>query len=85
MRVYKVLQSRGKGGDVVMPALAIIPIVLGVLSANMVITVLLPPLLIVPALYIKRSFYQGKPEWGEMLFRQLVMPRGSYNHADKDI
>ena len=85
MRVYKVIQSGGSGGDIVLPALAIVPLIIGVLTANMIVTVLLPPLLIASGLYIKRVFYAGKPEWGIMLYRQLFIPKGSYTHADKDI
>ena len=85
MRVYTVLQSRGKGGDFVIPSLVVIPIIVGVLAANMLITTLVPPLLIVPALYVKRVFYQGKAEWGAMLLRQIMKPQGRYTNADKDI
>lgn len=85
MRVFKVLQGGVAKGDVALPALMIIPIVIGVLFESMIVTLLLPALFVAAGLYIKRQFFGGKAEWSVMLYRELFAQRGWYSNADKDI
>ena len=84
MKVYHEIERSGSIADPAVSASVVVPLLLGVVFENPILTLLLPVITISFALYIKRVYFSNKHEWGEMLIRLLFRSRGYYTNAEKD-
>ncbi len=84
MTVFKVLQGGEHKSDSALMLCGIVPLLIGILSGYLLFSLLATPPMFAAAWYAKR-LYGGKPEWAQLLYRELHEPEGSYSNAEQDI